>query len=152
MSDFLLFCKRKRVFMKYRFLIYKFQLLKFLGKFIPYFKHMIEFTEEDILQRFNNVLIPHVHKCKNFSINGYPQIESFDYINKSCMILYDMIYDNKNISSIDFQILIKVINDKVSLGLFDDSGNEDIFNFYKYLQSMKDKHLYAEYMKYVKEK
>ena len=34
--------------MKYRFLIYKFQLLKFLGKFIPYFKHMIEFTEEDI--------------------------------------------------------------------------------------------------------
>lgn len=82
MSNFLLFCKRTRVFVKYRFLTYKFRLLKFLGKFIPYFKPM-SYTEKQALKLIGEHLINHI---KTFQIEEIV----FEVINKDENTLHNL--------------------------------------------------------------
>lgn len=151
MSKFLLFCKRTRVILKYKCFKYKLHFFEFLSNFIQYFKPMKNLEEKDILLLFDNVLIPHVHKHKGFSFNGYPRSRYFDYTSKSCIILYDMVYKKNQINCINFQISLKVENNIPLFGLFDESDDEDIHNFCKYLQKTEDKYLYAQYMQDVKD-
>lgn len=140
--------------MRIKLIILKFRILKFLGRFIPYFKKMVELKQEDILREFDNILIPHINRYNerhniDFSIKGLPHIEQFEYADKLCQFIYDFVCEN---GRIDFQIIISVKNNKVIITLNDENDNENykIFEFYKYLQSRNDKGLFAEYMKYVK--
>lgn len=152
MSNFLLFLKRLKVFLKYRFLTYKFRLLRFLGKFIPHFKPMKNLDKQDIVVLFDKTLNPHISKNKGFLRKEFSRIRHFDYTNKECIILYNIIYQKNNLNYIDFQIAIKVENEEVIFGLFDESDDEKIYSFYKYLQKTEDKNKYVEFMNAVKDK
>lgn len=159
MSKFLLFCRKARVFLKYRFLIYKFRLVGFLGKFIPYFKPMVEFTEDDIIRKFNHIITRHfvVYNNKDFSFS-YSDSEDFSYVNKSCEILYKVVYKK----SINFNLSIKVRNKKSIIRLSNidsnininniENASNDIFMFIQYFQDIEDIDFFKVYMDYAKEK
>lgn len=105
MSNFLLFCKRTRVITKYRFFAYRFRFLKFLSKFIPYFKQMYisYINEEKLLYEFNLILKNYLDESKtykNCKINDF-EISKKILVSKSLTIQYDVSYLN-----IDFYILL----------------------------------------------
>lgn len=82
MSNFLLFCKRTRVFIKYRFLTDKFRLLKFLGKFIPYFKPM-SYTKDEVKVKIRKYLKEHIDTFNNKQKTNEAIINEENIINES---------------------------------------------------------------------
>lgn len=80
MSKFSLFFKRTKVFVKYRFLTYRFHLLKFLGKFIPYFKPM-SYTRDQAKIEIGKRLIKEYnkdfHKPELYKIYGDEGLYTF---------------------------------------------------------------------------
>lgn len=151
MSKFLLFCKRTRAFLKYRFLTYKFHFLKFLGKFITYFKLMSQYAEDEIVGHFNDLVIRNTNQYdKGFSVEHFTP-ETFSHTNKSCSIMYHIDYKKDNANPIRFQILLNVNNKPLPLfGLFEESCNEDIFEFYRYLLNLNDNNIFYWYMDHLK--
>lgn len=109
MSKFLLFCKRTRVFIKFRFLIYKFQLLKFLGKFIPYFKPMI-YTEEDIRIEISKNLKEYIESFNKMKITC--KIDEGEYLVQnldaySCKLKYEVEYAIPSLPLLKFSLFIE---------------------------------------------
>ncbi|NML56755.1 hypothetical protein [Chryseobacterium cheonjiense] len=134
MSKFLLFCKKTRVFLKYKFYLYQLRLLKFLGKFIPYLKKM-GYTKDQILDRFNNAIIPRINNYSENNFNtDYSDFKRFDYIEKSC----DVIYRVKYKKTIEFNILLIIEHEELSFGLINKNKNYEIYELYHYLNNMND--------------
>lgn len=132
MSNFLLFFKRLKVFLKYRFLTYKFRLFKFLGKFIPYFKQM-SYTKNQILDRFNNAIIPRINNYSENNFNtDYSNLKKFDCIEKSCEVIYRVQYKK----TIEFNILLIIDHEELSFGLINKNKNYEIYELYQSLQEM----------------
>lgn len=134
MSKFLLFFKKGRAFLKYRFYLYQLRLLKFLGKFIPYFKEM-GYTKYEILARFNTAIIPRINNYDEDNFNTYhSDFKKFDRIEKSCEVIYSVKY--KKI--IKFNILLIIENGELSFGLINKNKNYKIYDLYHYLDDMND--------------
>ena len=132
MSNFLLFCRKARVFLKYRFLIYKFRLVGFLGKFIPYFKKM-GYTRHQILDRFNNVIIQRINSYNENHFNtNHSDFRRFDCLQKSCEVIYRVKYKK----TIEFNILLIIEHKELSYALIDNSKNHEIYELYQSLQEM----------------
>lgn len=109
MSNFLLFWKRTRVFIKYRFLIYKFHFLKFWGKFIPYFKPMTKRTTKEILECLDKYFIEYLTAYYNdktkFEINS-KYIEK--HLNTSiCELHYIIKLQFSNLQEVEFEIIFE---------------------------------------------
>lgn len=117
MSNFLLFFKRLKVFLKYRFLTYKFRLFKFLGKFIPYFKQM-SYTIEQIKETITTYLEEYFDHSKDSKIsydiieNGYHEknlnntlcsleyIINCKYLNSE-VVKFEIMFDHLNVDDLD---------------------------------------------------
>lgn len=124
MSNFLLFSRRTIVFLKYRFLVYKFRLVRFLGKFIPYFKQMYfnYINGEKLLDAFNLILNNYLNESdiyKNCKINCSDVIEK-DSLTKSLTVQYDVKFANN-----DFYILLICENSKCKFKFTLHSINKD---------------------------
>lgn len=128
MSKFLLFFKKARVFLKYRFFTYKLRLLKFLGKFIPYFKPMT-YTKKQALAEIRKYLKEHIDKFNRQTKNNitnesqidegeiitdYNEIDegyftSFKYSNAEdfiCRLRYNVKYELHGVGYMEFKIFI----------------------------------------------
>lgn len=165
MSKFLLFFKRTRVFIKFRFLIYKFQLLKFLGKFIPYFKPM-NYTRDEAKIEIGKRLIKEYNKdfhkpelytiyadkgqytffdketspTVNRYIIAYPFI-CVDYPDKNYSIL--VIYDETKTKIVDVDFNLEPINTKIIHKILDflecieKINTDEIFKIFKSIETRK---------------
>ncbi len=128
MSKFLLFFKRTRVFLKYRFFTYKFRLLKFLGKFIPYFKPM-SYTEEQIKQNITGYLKEYFDSFKDDKMtydiieNGYNEknrntsLSKLSYIIKcklldSEVVKFEILFDHCNIEELKINYRLLTFENK----------------------------------------
>lgn len=154
MPNFLLFFKKR---INVKLLVHKLNVIKFLGKFIPYFKPMAEFTEEKILEKFDKIIYRHfmIYNNVNFSFT-YFDSEDFNYENKSCEIIYKVVYKKL----INFKLHIKVRNQKAftMFSDIDDNANNienaitDIFMFIQYFKKLEDIDFFRVYMDFAKEK
>lgn len=139
---------------------YKFKLLSFLSKFIPYIKRMVDLTSENIKSKYYNELIVHFKNFDNQQAFNFDngKIEELDNLTKTCKISYKVIYMkhiqfnliltiSRSITSKDFLIEFSKIE---SLCNVNSHEIEDIGKFCKHFENIKTKNLFIEYMKYVK--
>lgn len=160
MSKFLLFWKRTRVFLKFRFLIYKFQLLKFLGKFIPYFKPMY-INEDKLLSDFKFILKEHLDKFNKYKTCI---IDNFEVFNKSSMsksltIKFEVTYlsidfsilmlcENFDTTADDFELLLQSLNKDYSQIKLTESKLLLIINIIHYLKKIDRIPLLSKFRKF----
>lgn len=109
MFNFLLFCKRKKVVVKYRFSTYKFRLLNFLGKFIPYFKPM-SYTEEEIRKEISQNLKNYIESFNEKKITC--KIDEGEYLVQnldaySCKLKYEIEYALPSLPLLKFSLFIE---------------------------------------------
>ncbi len=134
---------------------YKFKLLSFLSKFIPYIKRMVELTSENIKSKYYNELIVHFKNFDNQQAFNFDngKIEEFDNLTKTCKISYKVIY----MKHIQFYLIFTVTSKSIliesskieSLCNVTSHEIEDVAKFCKHFENIKTKNLFIEYMKYV---
>lgn len=109
MSNFLLFSRRTRVFLKYRFLTYKFRLVGFLGKFIPYFKPMKKRSIEEIVEcltsYFNEYLTDYYGDQTKFDIRG--KYREKNYNTSFCELHYIIKFQLPDLQEVEFEVIFK---------------------------------------------
>ncbi len=134
-----------------KFIVAKYYIINFLGSFIPNIKNM-QYTEEDILKRFDNIIIPFINQHQDFKIKEHhlPQIQYFDYKSKSCSICYLIEYETKEHKIIDFELYIKSSSENTSFLLNDKSKEDEILDLYYELHDIPEKDLFSENMRLVK--
>ncbi|SEN04144.1 hypothetical protein SAMN05421856_11267 [Chryseobacterium taichungense] len=161
MSKLNLFYRKAKVFVDYKFLVFKLNFFKFLGKFIPYFKRMSEFTENRILEKFNTAIKEHFRDYNNdeyFSstLEGLPDV--FDYINKTCEISYN-IYYRKLVS---FEVTLIIRKNKyfirysplnyngINSNAIIDEDRKRIFEFIDSFKELEKRQTLIEFVKHIK--
>ncbi|MFP3590396.1 hypothetical protein [Chryseobacterium sp. SIMBA_038] len=160
MSNFLLFCKLTRVLLKFRFLTYKFRLLKFLGKFSSYFKQMYfnYINEKKLLDAFNLILNNYLKESdiyKNCKINCFDIVEK-TIVTKSLIIQYDVKLENNDFyilmickkSKFNFKFTLHSMNKDYSKIILGENDLFLIFGLIKYLNEINQIPLLKYFMSF----
>lgn len=156
MSKLLLLYRRRYVFLKYRFLTYKFCSLNFLGRFIPCIKPM-NYTKEQVLAEIQKCIKQHI---ENFNSNkkeckiqsGLFLLQSHD--NKRYHLKYNLQYTIEylfkyeliSIPDLEFYLFLDCYPEdiKIRLELFtnfdveDDLFLDNVKHFVKHIKKIKE--------------
>jgi len=89
--------------------MYKFQLLEFLGKFIPYFKSMTKRTTKEILECLDKYFNEYLTDCYNdktkFDIKGEYKEKNFN--TSFCELQYIIKCRFPNLMNVEFEIIFE---------------------------------------------
>lgn len=134
--------------MKLKFIILKFRFLKFLSRFIPYFKKM-GMSKEQVLKYFDLEIERH--------FNGYQNHQSFKLSNGEfrrsieddslCTIKYLLTYQNIDFSiNFDFSTNFDFYSDKIKrrFSIPEYNGDQDVYveisDLLKHFRNMPEEH------------